>query len=50
MYAKAAAGSLPNMTGVGQDYEIPEHPDLVLAGNGDLDAAVDQLVKSILGE
>jgi bifunctional enzyme CysN/CysC len=50
LYAKAAAGNLPNMTGVGQDYEIPTHPDLVLEGNGSLDAAVDQLVKAILGE
>jgi bifunctional enzyme CysN/CysC len=50
LYAKAAAGNLPNMTGVGQEYEVPTQPDLVLAGNGDLDTAVDELVKAILGE
>ncbi len=50
LYAKAAAGNLPNMTGVGQEYEVPTQPDLVLAGNGDLDVAVDELVKAILGE
>jgi adenylylsulfate kinase-like enzyme len=38
------------MTGVGQEYEVPTQPDLVLAGNGDLDNAVDELVKAILGE
>jgi bifunctional enzyme CysN/CysC len=50
LYAKAAAGNLPNMTGVGQEYEVLTQPDLVLAGNGDLDNAVDELVKAILGE
>jgi bifunctional enzyme CysN/CysC len=50
LYAKAAAGNLPNMTGMGQAYEVPEHPDLVLRGTGDLDASVRQLVAAILGE
>ena len=50
LYAKAAAGALPNLTGVGQDYEAPESPDLVLHGTGDLDASVDALVRSVLGE
>ena len=26
LYKKAAAGSLPNMTGVGQEYEAPRTP------------------------
>jgi bifunctional enzyme CysN/CysC len=34
LYAKAAAGSLPNMTGMGQAYEVPEQPDLILHGVG----------------
>jgi adenylylsulfate kinase-like enzyme len=38
------------MTGVGQDYEIPTQPDLVLDGNGELDAAVDEQVKVVHGE
>jgi len=50
LYAKAAAGNLPNMTGMGQGYEVPMHPDLVLHGTGDLDASVDQLTRAILGE
>ena len=28
LYAKAKAGALPNMTGVGQGYEPPENPDV----------------------
>jgi len=50
LYAKAAAGNLPNMTGMGQAYEVPEHPDLVLNGTGDLDTEVDTLARVILGE
>jgi bifunctional enzyme CysN/CysC len=50
LYAKAAAGSLPNMTGMGQVYEIPEHPDLVLHGVGDIEASVAALTVAILGE
>ena len=50
LYAKAAAGQLPNMTGAGQVYEVPEHPDLVLRGEGDLDAAAEQVARAILGE
>ncbi len=45
LYAKARAGSLPNMTGVGQMYEPPENPDLVVSGDGDVDAAVDGLLR-----
>jgi len=48
LYAKAAAGNLPNMTGVGQGYEAPNNPDLILAGTGDLDRSVDTLVAAIL--
>lgn len=48
LYAKAAAGNLPNMTGVGQSYEPPLNPDLVLSGTGDLDESVDLLVAKIL--
>jgi bifunctional enzyme CysN/CysC len=45
LYAKAKAGTLPNMTGVGQLYEPPEHPDLVVSGAGDVDEAVGQLLE-----
>jgi bifunctional enzyme CysN/CysC len=50
LYAKAAAGSLPNMTGMGQAYELPEHPDLILHGIGDIQTSVETLVSAILGE
>jgi bifunctional enzyme CysN/CysC len=50
LYAKAAAGSLPNMTGMGQSYEPPEDPDVVLRGTGDLDDSVATLARAILGE
>ncbi|NDC79621.1 MAG: adenylyl-sulfate kinase, partial [Chitinophagia bacterium] len=50
LYAKAAAGNLPNMTGRGQAYEIPEEPDLVLSGTDDLDAVVDRLIATVLAE
>ncbi len=50
LYAKAAAGNLPNMTGVGQTYEVPESADLVLDGAGDLDAQVERLAQAVLGE
>jgi bifunctional enzyme CysN/CysC len=32
LYKKAAAGQLPNLTGVGQEYEVPEYADLILDG------------------
>ena len=50
LYAKAAAGSLPNMTGMGQAYEVPEQPDLILHGVGDIEASVTALTIAILGE
>ena len=50
LYAKAASGALPNLTGVGQEYEPPEAPELVLRGTGDLDESVATLVRAILGE
>ena len=43
LYAKAKAGLLPNMTGVGQAYEEPEHPDLVVDGTGSLDETTELL-------
>jgi len=50
LYAKAAAGALPNMTGVGQGYEIPSSPDLVLHGTGAVEDSVATLVRTVLGE
>jgi len=49
LYAKAAAGNLPNMTGVGQGYEPPLSPGLILHGTGALEASVDNLIGVVLG-
>ncbi|AQZ61917.1 adenylyl-sulfate kinase [[Actinomadura] parvosata subsp. kistnae] len=43
LYAQAKAGRLPNMTGLGQVYEPPEHPDLVVDGSGSLDDVTGEL-------
>ncbi len=45
LYAKARAGQIPNMTGVGQGYEPPAAPEVVVAGDGDLEAGVAALVE-----
>ena len=47
LYKKAAAGELPNLTGVGQDYEVPERPDLVLDGAQDVQENIEKLVGKI---
>ena len=46
LYAKAESGELPNLTGVGQDYEEPLDPELVVAGDGDLQQAVGAVVSA----
>lgn len=48
LYARAAAGALPNLTGVGQAYEPPQASDLVLDGAGAVDTAVGLLVDLIV--
>ena len=44
LYKKAAAGELPNFTGVGQEYEMPELADLVIDGAGLVEESVQLLV------
>jgi bifunctional enzyme CysN/CysC len=48
LYAKAKAGKIPNMTGVGQGYEAPEQPDLVVNGAGSLEDTVAELVSKLV--
>jgi bifunctional enzyme CysN/CysC len=48
LYKKAAAGELPNLSGVGQEYEAPEMADLVLDGAGDVEENVERLLKELL--
>lgn len=48
LYKKAAAGSIPNLTGVGQEYEPPVSAELVLDGTAPIDENVKRLVEIIL--
>jgi len=50
LYAKAQSGTLPNMTGIGQEYEPPERPDVRLDGTQAVDDNVEVLVRRIVGE
>ncbi len=45
LYKKAAAGELPNLTGVGQEYEAPRDADLVLDGTKTVEENVSVLIK-----
>ena len=45
LYKKAADGSLPNLTGVGQEYEPPVNADLVLDGTEDLQISLQKLIE-----
>jgi bifunctional enzyme CysN/CysC len=45
LYARARAGELAGMTGVGAPYEPPENPDLVLGSEGE---TVDQEVERVM--
>jgi len=47
LYKKAAAGELPNLTGVGQEYEAPEKSELVLDGTVDIDTNILRLIEAI---
>jgi adenylyl-sulfate kinase len=45
LYARARAGELCDLTGMGAPYEAPEHPDLVLrSGSETVDAAVEKVM------
>lgn len=48
LYRRAGEGHINNMTGVGQGYEMPKSPDLVVSGEGKLDAAVAQVLRVAL--
>ena len=50
LYAKAQSGTLPNMTGIGQEYEPPEHPEVRLDGTLPVDDNVEVLVRRIVGD
>ena len=44
LYKKAADGSLPNLTGVGQEYEPPVQADLILDGTEDVQISLQKLL------
>ena len=44
LYKKAASGELPNLTGVGQEYEVPERPELSMDGTISVDENVEKLI------
>jgi bifunctional enzyme CysN/CysC len=44
LYKRAAAGQLPNLTGVGQEYEIPVSADLVVDGEEPLEVNLEILI------
>ena len=48
LYAKAQAGNLPNMTGMGQNYEVPLHADLVIDGTADLAQSAAEVISKII--
>ena len=45
LYKKAASGQLPNLTGVGQEYEPPSSPDLIIDGTARLEDSLEILLK-----
>ena len=48
LYKKAQSGALPNLTGVGQDYEPPTEAELVLDGTEEVSLNVEKLISKIL--
>jgi bifunctional enzyme CysN/CysC len=48
LYKKAKEGSLPNLTGVGQEYEPPTDAELVLDGTAEIDANIEILIKEVM--
>lgn len=48
LYRKAADGSLPNLSGVGQEYEIPINPELILDGTEEISVNVENIIKDLL--
>ena len=49
LYAKAQAGDLPNMTGMGQNYEPPLKADLVIDGTAELAQSAALVISKIMG-
>jgi bifunctional enzyme CysN/CysC len=48
LYKKASQGQIPNFTGVGQDYERPTNPEMILNGQEDIQINTEQIIRYIL--
>jgi bifunctional enzyme CysN/CysC len=48
LYKKAASGAIPNMTGIGQEYEAPTHAELILDGTVPISENVKILLEALL--
>ena len=48
LYKKAASGQLPNFTGIGQEYERPSNPDLLIDGTADLAVITTQILERLM--
>ncbi|MDA2962694.1 MAG: adenylyl-sulfate kinase [Actinomycetota bacterium] len=48
LYKKAAQGQIPNLTGIGQGYEKPVKPEIVLDGTADIDRNTSLILKEII--
>ena len=47
LYKKAAAGQLPNLSGVGQDYEPPTNAELVLDGTASIEDNIQIIMREL---
>jgi bifunctional enzyme CysN/CysC len=47
LYKKAAAGQLPNLTGIGQEYEAPELAQLTLDGTLPIEVNLERILESL---
>jgi bifunctional enzyme CysN/CysC len=45
LYKKAATGELPNLTGVGQEYEPPLNAELVIDGTAEIAINTEKLME-----
>ena len=48
LYKKAQDGQIPNFTGIGQDYEKPSQPELILDGTSDTEMNTNIILERLL--
>ncbi len=47
LYASASSGEIPEFTGFGSPYEVPEHPDITVDTAKDIDSCVDDQLEAL---